>query len=390
MADSRLHKSLVHQVLSHARSQCGALSSLPEVVDSRKAGLLPNPFIQGIIMTNKEEALTFVKDNVLSPPADTFISFSDGSHTPEVGAGAAAIEYNPQDPPTSRTIHARVGDADSTPAYQAELTGLELAVAKAHTRAPRTTRFFWFLTDNQTIICDLTDVLRAKPGMTTCLQIRRNLNKILQTHQDLTAAIIWCPSKQDINRVTVADKAEKTACSLPHVVDVTPQPGAVLQRIKRQLQETITATPPKLVLDRLMGFFNPLATYKALSKLKRLDATVVVQIRSGHCPLDAYLHRFKAAETPNCNLCRQRDNICHLLTNCRNFVGLGRNPFKVAKKNKIHTNRTNLLTNSAMFKELGNFVRKSHRFHKARHCRFIKAQPLRPPPPRPPNPPPNT
>ena len=118
--------------------------------------------------------------------------------------------------------------------------------------------------------------------------------------------------------------------------------------------------PPKRVLDQLMGFFNPLATFKALSKLNRPDATAVAQIRSGHCPLNAYLHRFKASDTPNCDLCKQRDNVDHLLTNCRKFVGLQRTLFNAAKKHKTQTNRVHLLTDPSMFKELGHFVRKSH------------------------------
>lgn len=114
-------------------------------------------------MTSKEEALTFVNSKVSSPPADAFITFSDGFHKPEIGAGAAAVLYNHHDPLTSTIVRVRVGDAASTTAYQAELTGFELAVANASARAPHSTLFFWFLTDNQTVIRDLTDTLRAKP-----------------------------------------------------------------------------------------------------------------------------------------------------------------------------------------------------------------------------------
>lgn len=205
--------------------------------------------------------------------------------------------------------------------------------------------------------------------MTTCMRVRRDIGRLIEAHPGSTTAVIWCPSKRDVEGLNLSDTAAKAASSLPQVIDQTPQPDAILKKIKQQLADTITAPPPRRVLDRLMGSFDPPATYKALSKLKRPDATAISQIRSGHFPLNAYLHRFKAADTPNCDLCKQRDNVGHLLTNCRKFVGLRQKLFKAAKQNKTSTNRIHLLTSPSMFEELSNFVRKSHKFYKARHRR---------------------
>lgn len=80
------------------------MKSLPEVIDSRKAGLQPHPQVQAVIMTSQAEALTFVNDNLVDPPPNTFVSFSDGSHSSVTGAGAAAVEFNTQDPSNSRTL----------------------------------------------------------------------------------------------------------------------------------------------------------------------------------------------------------------------------------------------------------------------------------------------
>lgn len=157
-----------------------------------------------------------------------------------------------------------------------------------------------------------------------------------------------------------------------------PSQEAILKRIKCQLLDTVTTPPPEHVLDRLMGFYEPPATFKALSKLPRPDATAVAQIQSGHCPLNAYLYRFKASDTPNCELCRQQEDVCHLLTSCRKFVGIQRTLFNAARKKKTRPNQTHLLTNPALFKDVGTFVRRSFRFYKERHRRFIKAQPPRP------------
>lgn len=354
--------------------------------------------MEAVVISNKEEALAFIKGNVANPPSHTFISFSDGSHSPENGAGAAAVEYNVRDPPASKVLSVRVGSAEDTTPYQAELTGFELAVANASANAPQGTLFFWFFTDNQTLIHDITGILRAKPGMTTCLRIRQSLGKLVKRRAGSTAAILWCPSKKDVQGLAIADKAAKAASSLPQIIDASPNPQAVSKKIQLQLAKSITSTPPKHTLDRLMGFYDPVTTCKALMKLPRPEASAVAQLRSGHCPLNAYLHRFKASDTPNCDLCNQREDVCHLLTTCRKFVGIRHALFNAAKKKKTNTNRTDLLTNPNVFEDLGVFVRKSFRFYKARHRRFIRpqhdpqstARPNRPSRHSNPNPNPNT
>lgn len=290
-------------------------------------------------MPDRAEALDFITSNVKNPPSHTFISFSNGSHSSEKGAGAANVEYNFHDPPNSQTLSVRVGNAEETTPYQAELTGFELAVGNASANAPQGTLFLWFFTDNQTLIRDITETLRAKPGMTTCLSIRWSLNKIILRHPGSTAAVLWCPSKKDIQGLEIADTAAKAAYSLPQVIETSSNPHVISKKIKQQLASSVASTPPfpKHTLDRLMGFYNPVATYKALAKLPRPEATAVAQLLSGHCPLNAYLHRFKASDNPDCNLCNQHEDVCHLLTACRKFVGIRRALFNTTKRKPRQT-----------------------------------------------------
>lgn len=161
----------------------------------------------------------------------------------------------------------RVGNAEDTSPYQAELTGFELAVANAGAQAPNSTLFFWFFTDNQVLIRNVTDRLQAKAGLSTCIRIQHALKKLLLKHPQATIAVIWCPSKKGITGLEMADAAAKAAISLPQVIDVTPNPTAVLKKIKEQLFRAVTTAPPQPVLDRLMDFYDPEATFKALSKL---------------------------------------------------------------------------------------------------------------------------
>lgn len=59
--------------------------------------------------------MAFVTDNLTAPPEHTFILFSDGSHNPEKGAGAAAVEYIAAVPDDSRTLNVQVGTQTTQP-----------------------------------------------------------------------------------------------------------------------------------------------------------------------------------------------------------------------------------------------------------------------------------
>lgn len=188
-------KSLIHHTLRHGKSLCGALKTLPEVIDSSTAHPPALSSIRGVILPERGAALSLINANLTEPPTNCLISFSDGSHNPDKGAGAAAVEFDTADQTSYCTLSVRVGDTEDTFSYQAELTSLELAVANAGAQAPRTTLFFWVFTDNQKVIPDITGQLQAKAGLTTCIRIRKALNKSLLKHPQATIALIWCPSK---------------------------------------------------------------------------------------------------------------------------------------------------------------------------------------------------
>lgn len=296
-----------------------------------------------------------------------FFSFSDGLHIKSKGVGAAALTYDPVTEEFQSPLRVRVGDAENHTAYQAELTGFELALANARKQALSTTNFFWFFTDNQSLIRDVTEPVRVKAGMSACLRIRNSLSKLLNAHRAARAAVIWCPAHQDIGGINAADAAAKEAVDLPQVIESLPTATAAKAMIKRQLTESKVIQPPRAILTRLLGTFNPKETYDALCKLSRPDATFITQIRAGHCPLNSYLFRFHAADSPNCNLCRQPETVDHLLTNCRKFVGLRRRLYGAATAAKVATNRTSLLTSPKLYPAIATFGRQSFRFYASRH-----------------------
>ena len=51
----------------------------------------------------------------------------------------------------------------------------------------------------------------------------------------------------------------------------------------------------------------------------RKTATTLAQLRTGHCPLNLYLHRFKKTDSPYCQCRYQHETVQHYLLECRNY-----------------------------------------------------------------------
>lgn len=176
--------------------------------------------------------------------------------------------------------------------------------------------------------------------------------------------------------MTQVDEAAKEAALFPQRLRISPNPASVRKKIKSQLG-VAELTPPSLeAVKRMMNVFNSAETFKALCKLTRPDATLVAQLRSEHCPLNAYLHCFKVVDSPNCELCQQVGTVDHFLTGCRKFVGLHRRLFKEARLHSTAPNRSQLLTNPRTFKAVANYGRRTFRFYGARFRK--QAQPPKP------------
>ena len=57
--------------------------------------------------------------------------------------------------------------------------------------------------------------------------------------------------------------------------------------------------------------------YKAAKTRKA--ASMLAQLHTGHCPLNAYLHRFKKALSPYCQCQCQRETVQHYILECKQY-----------------------------------------------------------------------
>lgn len=180
-----------------------------------------------------------------------------------------------------------------TTLYQTELTGLELAIAKAKAepRARCLNKCFWFRTDNQTVIHDLTELTKLKHGLAACTRIQSGLAKLFLDNPGSWVAIIWFLSKKDIKSMILVDQSAKDATTSRRVISTTPNPNTQM-KIKEKIKATATARLPPTALHWLCGISNQEETNRALRRMPRRFMTFVTQILSGHFPLNTYLHLF--------------------------------------------------------------------------------------------------
>jgi len=63
-----------------------------------------------------------------------------------------------------------------------------------------------------------------------------------------------------------------------------------------------------------------------IDQLRRNQSSILIQLRTGHIPLNAILHRIKRSDTPDCPHCQHgtRETLFHYLLECPHYAGARR------------------------------------------------------------------
>ena len=96
--------------------------------------------------------------------------------------------------------------------------------------------------------------------------------------------------------------------------------------------------------------------------IPRRNASLLVQLRTRHVPLNKYLHRIKRADSPLCPACEGgSESVLHFLVTCPAYKPL-RRPLHHALKRQSHSLNV-LLNDPAAFRPLFHFINRTGRFH---------------------------
>jgi uncharacterized protein (DUF4415 family) len=145
----------------------------------------------------------------------------------------------------------------------------------------------------------------------------------------MTVDFAWIPGHEDIEGNEEADKAAKEAANSEGNDESTPVSkhhplkSATSMRIEQSVNEDWKRTwethQPRDAqhLRRLITKPNTLYGIKLYKGIPRRQAAQLARLRTGHCGLNQYLHRFGHAESPLCDCGNgTAETVNHYLLHC--------------------------------------------------------------------------
>jgi hypothetical protein len=137
------------------------------------------------------------------------------------------------------------------------------------------------------------------------------------------------------------------------------------EKLMRRWRSEWTASPRRLRMEAIDPFFPFDSFRKRQYRLSRNQASMLFQIRSGHFPLNVYLHRINKSETKFCLQCEpaegaQEETVIHFLFKCEAYtehrIKLGR------IIGRQHLNLQDIMANAKYMKALATYINKTQRF----------------------------
>lgn len=255
--------------------------------------------------------------------------YSDGSaQDGKVGAATVLIRPGKE----TRKLHLHLGSADHHTVFEAELVGLLLGLHLIKTENTRTS--FAIGVDNQAVLA-----AAATPGnrsghylANAFLTAAFNLRKIRGTTK-YALTLRWTAGHVKIEGNEQADEEAKKAAegttsdkkALPKTLrkPLKHNKSTAKQSYKEKLKRIWTREwqeSPRA--QKLKNIDSSLPSPKFLKltsspEISRQGASWLFQLRTGHFPLNACLHRVKRAETASCPACRHhKETTQHFLLDC--------------------------------------------------------------------------
>jgi len=313
------HRSPLHEVL-------GAYDLDPSEIETIEAVRRPpswRPTFKVAIARSKEEAEDEETAWARRPGLRVY---SDGSDI-DGGVGAAAVLVAPGGTPKVLRYH--LGPSTKHTVYEGEIIGLTLGVtllrreiscAKASTAA-----------DNLACLHASTN-RKPHPAHYLIDKLLRAIESLERRHPNIDFTLRWVPGHKGIEGNELADVEAKKAArgdsssveDLPSWLRETELPAS-LSRVRQTRNEEITrlakaewkGSPRAERMNRIDPEMPSKKYLKLAEKLPRKQASILIQLRTEHAPLQRYLFRIQKADTPVCPSCgRTRETVYHFLMEC--------------------------------------------------------------------------
>lgn len=138
-----------------------------------------------------------------------------------------------------------------------------------------------------------------------------------------------------------------------------------LSVLLQETQETFHLRTANFTTGKKMLKTQPQKIADALAQLEKGEAASIFQLRSGHSPLNEYLHRFNHHPTGKRDCCRIPESPAHFILHCQQFKTQRRKFWKKVKEEEIKVNTYSLpalLNTPKVYPMLAKFIVDTGRF----------------------------
>lgn len=252
--------------------------------------------------------------------------------------------------------------------YQAEYRGVQLGLKLVLEHATPATHVASIVLDNQGVVKDLKSNSSSVSSLDNRHTTFKHLQCILHSHPQLRVVIRWCPGHKGIPGNKTVDKIANSLAKrdLPSTFTNTPNTAAFLSAIK-EWRTTQTNTFTDANIKRLGHTPNGKKHLDGLDDLKKHEIAALTQLRSGHIPLNSYLHRFQQITDPSCVCQEGIETVDHFLFVCQRFSQARARYETDIKKQGFNEQRTyrmdkKILSSPSTFKATTTFCNNTWRF----------------------------
>ena len=263
---------------------------------------------------NKEEAAKDHQQRLQQIPAQDLIIYTDGSgHGGQIGAAI----YSPT---TKVTKGEYIGTNNTHNVYAAELTAIQMAITLIEEKIQEYPNVHIF-TDNQSAIQTIdnaktnlgnTSSNKSSTKSTKSMKPNPHATSISNGYQDIRTS-------KEMNRRIKQQRQRLRHASTPPTTRMKSAQNRSIQSMAKTKWETEWKTGKENARRLRTMSQHPDTTtgpklYGALQQRKHV--VWITRLRTGHCHLNEYLHRFNIIETPECECGAGKETVDHFLLNC--------------------------------------------------------------------------
>lgn len=256
----------------------------------------------------------------------TYRVYSDGSDF-EGGVGAAAVLYK-AGRRGFKSLRYHLGPSEEHTVYEAELVGeiLGVELLRKETAVSRTS----IAADNKSSL-QATRLRRPAAGHYLVDELHKTIETTQRRRSRMELTLRWVPGHVEVEGNEQADKEAKKAASgnssnqsrLPQLLKATlPASSSAIKQtfqatLKTKARERWENSPRFRKVNAIDSSLPGKKYGKQIDRLPRKHASLLLQLRTGHAPLNLHLHRIGKAESPLCPQCEEsRESVNHFLFAC--------------------------------------------------------------------------